>query len=68
MGTLKANLAKVSLAKFHPYYGRLIVKKKKKKDPNYSLPGLHISYDVTYDVEMECVFPGFEFLLALLLT
>lgn len=40
---------------------------KKKKDPNYSLPGLHISYDVTYDVEMESVFPGFEFLLALLL-
>ena len=65
MGTLKANLAKLSLAKFHPYYGRPIVKKK--KDPNYSLPGLHISYDVTYDVEMESVFPGFEFLLALLL-
>lgn len=31
--TPRANLAKVSLAKSHPYYGRPIVKKEKKKRP-----------------------------------
>ena len=31
--TPRANLAKVSLAKSHPYYGRPIVKKEKKKAP-----------------------------------
>jgi len=45
-----------------------LLKKKKKKGPNYSLLGLHTSYDVTYDVEVESVFLGFEFLLALLLA
>lgn len=63
--TPRANLAKVSLAKSHPFYGRLTVNK---KGPNHSLLGLHTSYDVTFDVEVESVFPGFEFFLALLLA